>query len=532
MSPVLPSLLAATFGVDHHRLLNGRRTGRIAASGWTRAPSGLHTRWRDERMAWGLTVVVNTLADFTLRNYRRTAYEGEAVRIGDEARRTMEAFRSALLPAPQPTRPPSPARLEDVPSEVAGVRPATRNPVPGETGPPDDGAGSPGGGYLDEAVVRGIVFARLTNLVSGQALIRPAVVERVAALLEGPLPKVPVDGQVGSARRFPLSQVLGELGDTGLDGAEESALLGGSPCSAAFAADAALRARQRLEHAEAIFALSIEAFRAPLGAYDTALDELFGDIYETGALQSLRSLLTGVGSGGRRFHQAPVSYRIIPRVLGQVRRCVAGVEEAAAVSLRSVTVEEIWFPPDHLHPVPRAVSSPAAYNAMTYPALNALSAAWADLALVAERQVTALNTAETSELPLNLAVAGAPRGTYGYGWAASGFVEEARVAATPALLPALVSGPGEDILTPAFAAHSRERRAAECLDGALTILALVSSQALFATDREAPAGLRSLLSFIRAYFPPIATSSGRDLSAEAGRLQLGAGARCGDGRLV
>jgi hypothetical protein len=36
-------------------------------------------------------------------------------------------------------------------------------------------------------------------------------------------------------------------------------------------------------------------------------------------------------------HQAPVSYRILPRVGGQAHRAVAGVEHAASVSLRSVS---------------------------------------------------------------------------------------------------------------------------------------------------------------------------------------------------
>ena len=308
------------------------------------------------------------------------------------------------------------------------------------------------------------------------------------------------------------------------------ALFGGSPCAAALAADAALRARHRLAHAEAIFALSIEAFRAPLGAYDAALEDLFGDIHEAAALRSLGSYLKGVNVDERRFHQAPVSYRIIPRVLGQARRAVEGVEKAAAVSLRSLTLEEVWLPPDHLHPVARIAKSAGSHNAVAYPALNALSAAWADLALVGERQVTALNTSETSDLPLNLAVPEVPRsGTYAYGWAASAFVEEARAVAAPALLPAAGSGPYEDMMTPTFPAHRRERRAAECLDGALTILGLVSSQALFVTDREPPAGLRQVLGVVRSLFPPIVAVGERDLSAEAARLQgsLGEGAVTG-----
>jgi histidine ammonia-lyase len=226
-----------------------------------------------------------------------------------------------------------------------------------------------------------------------------------------------------------------------------------------------------------------------------------------------------------------VSYRIIPRVLGQVHRAVAAAEKAGTVSLRSVTSDVIYVSDEAGHPAGRAVRSGGYLNGMAYPALNALSAAWADLALVAERQVTALNTAETSGLPVNLVAPGASgNGTYAYGWAANGYVEEARAAATPALLPGVAEDPLADVLSPTFGACRRERRAAECLDGVLAILAIVSSQALSVTGRDAPSPLRPLLSFVRSVFPPIDGTGERDLSADGGRLQqaLGAAARSGE----
>jgi len=119
------------------------------------------------------------------------------------------------------------------------------------------------------------------------------------------------------------------------------------------------------------------------------------------------------------------------------------------VSLRSVSSDVVYVSDGAGRPAGRVVRSGGFHNGMAYPALNALSAAWADLALVAERQVTALNTAETSDLPVNLVAPGAPgNGTYAYGWAANGYVEEARAAATPALLPGAVEDPHADVLAP------------------------------------------------------------------------------------
>jgi histidine ammonia-lyase len=455
-----------------------------------------------------MTVMVNTRDDFSLANFQRVSYGEERVRIGAGARRAM----------------------------TAGARPGPAVGLPGEKTSRQARRAAPGagfgGGYLDEAVVRGILFARLASLVSGHAGIRPFVAERVAAALDGPIPLVPLDGQAGTGEALPLAHVLAGVRRDDLREGEMEALLGGAPCSAALVADAAIRARHRLRHAEGICALSIEAFRAPLSAYDEALDGLWGDPHETAALRGLRRCLEGAGTGERRFHQAPVSYRIIPRVLGQVHRAVAAVEKAATVSLRSVT-SDVYVGDELGRPAGRAVRSGGYHNGMAYPALNALSAAWADLALVAERQVTALNTAETSGLPVNLVAPGTSgNGTYAYGWAASGYVEEARAAATPALLPGGVEDLLADVLSPTFGAYRRERRAAECLDGVLAILAIVSSQALFVTGRDPARPLRSLLSFVRSVFPPIDGTGERDLSADGGRLQQALGAAALSGQLA
>jgi histidine ammonia-lyase len=454
-----------------------------------------------------MTVVVNTRDDFTLANFRRVCYGDESARLGDKALRVM-TLGTTHKPA---TGAQEPQAARQARWAVAGVSLAD--------------------GYLDAAVVRGILFARLASLVSGYAGVRPAVAERVAALLDGPMPQVPLDGQTGTGEGRPLAHVLAGLRRDDLNEGEEKALLGGAPCSAALVADAAIHARHRLEHAEAICALSIEGFRAPLGAYDEALDDLWSDAHETAALRTLRRHLDGAGDGERRFHQAPVSYRIIPRVLGQVHRAVAAVEKAAAVSLRSVTSDVVYISDEMGPSGGRAVRSGGYHNGMAYPALNALSAAWADLALVAERQVTALNTAETSGLPVNLAAPGAPgNGTYAYGWVANSYVEEARAAATPALLPSVAEDPYADVSSPIFSAYRRERRAAECLDGVMAILAIVSSQALFATGRNPAQPLWPVLSFVRSVFPPIDGTRERDLSADGARLQraLGAAARSGE----
>jgi len=100
----------------------------------------------------------------------------------------------------------------------------------------------------------------------------------------------------------------------------------------------------------------------------------------------------------------------------------------------------------------------------------------------------------------------------------TGYVETARAAASPALMPAVVVDPQNDLSTATSAAHQRERAAAEAFGDAQAILALVASQALFVTGRQPAPPLRGLVAGIRSVFPPVESPHGRDLGKDAGRL--------------
>jgi histidine ammonia-lyase len=485
-----------------------------------------------------MTVVVNGRDDFTLENYRRVAMGGEPVTIGPAARTTMAEGRANFL------------RLleSDRTQFIYGVT-SSFGPRAKLTIPPDEQraharafgfrrgnwARGFGGGYLDERVVRGIVFARLANFVAGNSKARPVVAERLAALLDGPLPRVPLDGEVGAGEVLPMAHVMHGLPRGDLEEGEANPLMNGSPVSAALAADTALQARHRLDHAEQIFALSVEAFGAPLDAYDEVLDDLWGDEDEASALAALRSHLAGASPGGRRPAAVPASYQVLGRVLGQAHRAVTGAEEAARVSLRSVTDNPVYVPPGDGHPLGRAFSTGGFHNAMAYPALNALAAAWADLALLAQRHVTALGAAAASAPPAPDSGSAAGPAT-GLEPLLSGLVEEARAAAMPTLLPAAVNDPQDDVSSPVFSAHRRQARAAECLDGALAVLAAKASQALLHAGRQPALPLRDLLADVRAIFPPVEGSPhdigarGGDLAAALARSAVTGSAPFGTGR--
>ncbi|MGF1611600.1 MAG: aromatic amino acid lyase [Kiloniellales bacterium] len=449
-----------------------------------------------------MTLVLRNRADITLDAVYRVAWQGEDVRLHDDARARMAEARAAFLRLLDSdpdiviygvtTGYGQNARIRLSPEERKDQ--AKRPPIP---------AMASFGEPLPERVTRGMVLARLANFLEGHAAITPALAEAVAGLLnDGPLPPVPALGNGCPGEILALSHLFSPLASRFELGEKDSlSLINGSPCASALLADAALAARNRLALAEEVFALSIEALKAPLEAYDAALDGLWEDPHEAATLRSLRAWLEG-GASERRPYQAPVSWRILPRVLGQARRAQAQAEEAAAISLRAVSDNPVFIPPDEANPNGRVFSTGGYHNGKAYPALDNLAAAWADLALLCDRHVTKLLDGKVSLLPDQLL--SEEKGYMGcLGMAAVAYAEQTRQAAQRSFLPGSEGGGfgQNDVPVPTFFSWRKEAEAGRFLDAGLAMLAAVASQAFFVTGREAPPRLRPLLQETRAHFP-------------------------------
>lgn len=469
-----------------------------------------------------MTVILNNRADINLNTVYRAAWQREKVRIDDDAMRRIAASRASFLQL-----------IDKDPTVVIyGVTTAmgerayhrlTREERDRHARIKPFPAATAFGDILPDRVVRGIVFARLTNFIEGHSATSPRIATAVAEMLDGqPMPAIAAAGQGGAGEILALYPLFAELSTHfDLEVKERGSLINGAPCAAALLADSAIAARRRLQLALETFALSIEAFRAPLEHYDEALESLWGDKDEAAVLQSLRRYLGPVS--GRRNYQAPVSYRIVPRVLGHAHRAVAAAEHAARVSLSSISDNPVYLPPDATHPFGRCISTGGYHNAMAAPALDDLSGIWADICLLCDRHSAKLLNGQVSHLPDQLLVGRKPgqsdgRGNVGYvTMAANGYIELAKSAAQRTFIPGSDSAPGQDdVATPAFLAWSKETRAGRCLDASLAMLAVVASQALFVTGREAPPPLRSFMELIRTYVAPV--EEDRILGPELGRL--------------
>jgi len=464
-----------------------------------------------------MTLALNTRADITLDAFARVAWRGEDVQFDGDSLQRMADSRAAFL-----------RLIEDPDIVVYGVTSgygqlAHLRFTPEERREharrPPLAAMSSFGEPLPERVARGMVLARLANFVDGHAAISPTLAEAVAGLLsDGLLPPVPALGNGCPGEIQALSSLLTPLAETIELGEKDAlSLINGSPCAAALLSDAVLAARNRLVLATEVFALSIDAFMAPLEAYDPALDDLWGDEHEAAILRELRGLLEGaaVKEGSRRAYQAPVSWRIVPRVLGQAHRALGAAEEVAAISLRSVSDNPVFLPPDSSYPYGRILSNGGYHNGGAYPALDNLSASWADLALLCDRHVTKLMTGSISHLPDFLMEEDGYLGCLGF--TAAGLAEQARHAAQRSFLPGSEGGGfgQNDVGVPTFHSWRNEAEAGRCLDAALASLAATASQAFYVTERTAPPRLAPLLDLVRDAFPPLSgpRAVGRDAEA-------------------
>lgn len=469
-----------------------------------------------------MTIILKSRHDITLDVAERVGWRGEPVRIAAVALERMAAARAAF------------ERLISDPEVVvygvtsgygqhARVQVPLKDRLRNARHPPVTMQANTGAPFPERAT-RLMVLARLANFLGGHAAVRPELAPRVAAMLDGPLPAVPREGAVCAGEIVPLSWLFGEL-VAGFEPREKEvlALLNGAPVAAALATDGALAARGRLAAAERVFALAAEAYLVPPAHFAPEVAALWGDPDELAAAEALTALVAG-GHGQRRAYQAPVSFRTLPKTLGRLRREARRAGTIAAASLAQVSDNPVFLLPDPAHPNGRVLSTGGYHNNAAWPALQALAATYADLCTVADRMIARLLDGTTSGLPDQLGAAASEGRYFGtLGFAAVGYGEAARRAAQAVFLPGSESGGfvQNDLAVPTALAWEGQETAGGLLDRAMGAVAVVASEALFVTGREAPPELAPHLAALRAAAPPLeaAGSAGLLAGAATGVLQ-------------
>lgn len=446
-----------------------------------------------------MTVAIADRADITLEAFLRVAWGREPVELAPVAVARIDAAHRAFLVLVESLQRKNPQAL-----------------IYGVTTAPGDGAttvlsadeqrrrptrlwtAASFGDPLPERVARGIILARLTTLVAGNAAVRSEVACEVAAMLDGrSLPPVPAEANGGAGEILALGQLFYDLSERlQLEPKERMALINGSPCAAALVADAALSGRRRLDLAERVFVLAAEAIRAPFEAYAEDLEPLWADEHETAALRRIRSLLDPAGAE-RLPSQAPVSFRILPRMLGQARRAQAEGEAAARTALAAVTDNPVFIPPGERHREGAIESNGSFHNARATAALDGLAFSWADLCQLAQRQCD-----KVFVHPVTADVLSDEWGLKPVHMVQAGWAEEARALAQPSLLSGATFGQN-DVASMSFFAWRKAVRIGRCLDASLAVLAGVATHALQGTRRSIPPALIPLVDEVNRVFPPV-----------------------------
>lgn len=449
-----------------------------------------------------MTVQLGSLSDFTLDTYKAVSWKGSPVEISGAALRTIDQSRQRFM-----------RLLVDPEIVIYGVttgygQNAKNRLSPDErkahaakpVAPPAASWGDP----VPERVARGIVFARLANFIEGHAAVRPELAAAVAGMLDGrPLPRLPARGQGGAGEILSLSHLfLGLSRNMTLEEKEALSLVNGSPSATALVCDAALAGRRRLELSAEILTLAFEGMNAPLGHLVSQLDDYWNNPHDAWALQTMRDLIGGGSDADRRPYQAPVSFRIAPRILGQAHRAVSGAEEIAEQSLGAVSDNPVLLPPDEEHPFGDVVSTGGYHNAQSPAAMDAITAAYANIAVLAERMSAKLMDGAISLLPTHLDTGDGAPYLGCLPMAATGYEEELRMLTQATLLPGSESGGfgQNDVASPVFLAWSKQERAGELLESTLAALCPIALRALEVTGRPVPQKLTNLAGDIRAAF--------------------------------
>ena len=446
-------------------------------------------------------IVLDSLKDFTLASAKAVAWQGAGVRLGDRATAAMQAARErfeALIDDPEVV-------IYGVTSgygQNAKLRLSPEERKRHAADPPMAPAVS-WGDPLPDRVARAIVFARLANFVEGHAAVSPSIAEAVAAMLDAPTqPTIPTRGQGGAGEILSLSHLFLPMLST-IEPAEKDvlSLINGSPAATGLVTDAALAARSRIQVTAEMLALAAEAFNAPFGHYDAALDGLWNNAHDAEALALIRRLMAADPADDRRAYQAPVSF------LGQANLALDIAETVAAQSLAAVTDNPVVLPPDADRPHGRAISTGGYHNAQAPMAMDQITAAYANLAMIAERMAAKLLDEAISLLPTDATDTQAQsRGYLGcLPMAAVGYADEARSLATATLLPGSESGGfgANDVASPVFPAWSKQERAGVLLESALATLGPIALRAFDLSGRPVPAPLKTLSDAVRDIVPDL-----------------------------
>ncbi|MBC3423978.1 histidine ammonia-lyase [Pseudomonas sp. RW3S2] len=358
------------------------------------------------------------------------------------------------------------------------------------------------GPALPDEQTRAIICAAIVNYSHGKSGLQRSVVEALLALLEhGITPQVPSQGSVGYlthmahigvsllgvgkvSYRGRLVEAAEALADAGLApvqlGAKDGlCLVNGTPCMTGLASLALDNASRLLQWADVIGAMSFEALRGQIAAFDAEIIALKPHPGMQVVGENLRALLDGseviASSKGIRTQDA-LSIRSIPQVHGAARDQLAHVVRQVEAELNGANDNPLLLgTPDDF----RVVSQANPHGQSVALAADLLAIAMAEIGSIAERRLDRLVNPHVSGLPAFLVSnPGVNSGMMIAQYVAASLCGQNRQLAQPAVLDNFVtSGLQEDHLSMGTNAALKLHQVLENCTQILAIEYLLAAQA-------------------------------------------------------
>ncbi|MGZ9708449.1 HAL/PAL/TAL family ammonia-lyase [Pseudomonas sp. GNP013] len=370
------------------------------------------------------------------------------------------------------------------------------------------------GPALSDEQTRAIICAAIINYSHGHSGLHRQVVQALLALLNhGITPQVPSQGSVGylthmahvgvallgigdvsyRGRIVPAQDALKaeDLQPVMLGAKDGLCLVNGTPCMTGLSCLALADAHHLLQWADVIGAMSFEAQRGQLDAFDEEILALKRHPGMQRVGSNLRALLAGseviAGSRGIRTQDA-LSLRSIPQIHGASRDQVEHATRQIETELNGATDNPLLLgTPDHY----RVVSQANPHGQSVAMAADLLAIAMAEIGAVAERRLDRLINPHVSGLPAFLVSnPGVNSGMMIVQYVAASLCGQNRQLAQPAVLDNFVtSGLQEDHLSMGTNAALKLHQLLANVTRILAIEYLLAAQAFeFLKDQRFGAG--------------------------------------------
>jgi histidine ammonia-lyase len=378
------------------------------------------------------------------------------------------------------------------------------------------------GPRLGEAETRGMMLLRANSLAKGHSGVRLVVIDTLCEMLNrGVHPVIPSQGSVGASgdlaplahlaqgligegetvfegKSVPAGEALKSAGikSLQLEAKEAISLINGTQAMLSVGSLAWLSAETLVDSADAIAALSLDALKGTVVAFDERIQQVRPHPGQIRTAANLRRLLAGEDEI-RESHkscgrvQDAYSLRCIPQVHGAVRDTLAHCRDVLEIEMNSAVDNPLVFLP------PKVVGDPSLPGSMAAAgeilsggnfhgqplafALDFLAIALAALAGISERRIERMVNPTLSEgLPPFLAPgAGLNSGFMMAQVTAAALVSENKVLAHPASADSITtSGNKEDYVSMGMTAANKLMKVVSNTRHVLAIEALAAAQAL------------------------------------------------------